>query len=161
MHPDDPDGGRPRDGREGGETFATAFPIAALPFYDTGNTCDNIDDYDEACPYVGSTSPDVVYTYTPPVNQEITISLCDSAYDTKVYVYDVAGATLGCNDDFAGCGPNGWKSKIECLPIQGGVGIYIIVDGYGGSCGAYDLDITNCASPVEEATWGMIKTLYR
>jgi hypothetical protein len=149
------------DGREGGETIETAFAIAALPFYDTGDTSDNVDDYDESCPYVGSTSPDVVYAYTPPSNQEITISLCDSGYDTKTYVYDVTGALLACNDDFAGCGPSGWRSKIECLPIQDGVEIYIVIDGYGGNLGFYDLDITSCASPVEEATWGMIKVLYR
>jgi len=53
------------DGREGGETIATAIVIGSMPFTDTGNTSDNIHDYDEACTYTGSTSPDVVYAYTP------------------------------------------------------------------------------------------------
>ena len=60
--PSDP--GTP-DGREGGETVGDAFVIPALPFVDTGNTSDNIDDYDEDCPYTGSLSPDVVYAWAP------------------------------------------------------------------------------------------------
>jgi hypothetical protein len=149
------------DGREGGETIATAFPIPALPYYDAGATCDNLNDYDEACPYTGSTSPDVVYVYTPAENQDITIGLCNSFYDTKVYVYDDAGALLACNDDFPGCGPNGWRSKIECLGVPGGLNLYIVVDGYGGDCGDYELNVYLCGSPVEETTWGTIKVLYR
>jgi hypothetical protein len=59
------DPGKP-DSREGGETIADAWVIYALPFNDTGNTSDNVNDYDEICPFSGSTSPDVVYAYEPP-----------------------------------------------------------------------------------------------
>jgi len=44
------------DGREGGEIIESAFPIPALPFVDTGNTCDNLDNFEELCPYY-SNSP--------------------------------------------------------------------------------------------------------
>ena len=71
------------DGREGGETVDTAFPILSLPFSDTGNTCDNIHDYDEACPYMGSDSKDVVYSFTPGTDLSIDVDLCGSSYDTK------------------------------------------------------------------------------
>ena len=41
---------------EGGETIADAVEVP-FPFTDTGATCDNIDDYDEVCPYADSNSP--------------------------------------------------------------------------------------------------------
>jgi hypothetical protein len=133
----------PPSGREGGETIATAIPIAGLPFNDSGNTCDNINDYDEVCPYSGSTAPDVVYSYTPAVNRSIRIDLCGSSYDTKVYVYEnIVGNLVACNDDFyydATCG--NYTSLIAGLPLTGGNTYYIVVDGYGGACGDYNLAI--------------------
>jgi hypothetical protein len=129
------------DGREGGEDCASAFVIASLPFSDTGATCDNIDDYDEVCPYSGSTSPDVVYSYTPAGDEAITVDLCNSSYDTKVYIYEaVCGNLLACNDD-AGCGYSGWQSLLDNINLAGGVTYYIVVDGYGGDCGEYVMDV--------------------
>ena len=46
--------------RQGGEDIASAFYVSSLPFNDTGTTTGYNDDYDEVCPYSGSTSPDVV-----------------------------------------------------------------------------------------------------
>jgi len=129
------------DGREGGETIATAFPIPSLPFSDTGNTCDNFNDYDEVCPYTGSTSPDVVYSYTPAADEAITVDLCASQYDTKVYIYaGGVGNLVACNDD-AGCGYSGWQSLLENVALSAGVTYYIVVDGYGGDCGTYDIQV--------------------
>jgi hypothetical protein len=141
------------DGREGGETIATAWTIYALPFGDTGNTCDNIDDYDEVCPYTGSTSPDVVYAYAPPADMCVSISLCDSYYDTKVYVYeDVVGNVPidGCNDDNFNCvnPPVSYTSWIESVVMLAGHTYYIVVDGYGGGCGDYVLEMTEVDCPV-------------
>jgi hypothetical protein len=135
--------GKP-DGREGGETIGTAFPIMSLPFVDTGNTCDNIDDYEETCPY-GSTSPDVVYSFTPGTNMLIDIDLCGSTYDTKTYVYAggyTPGAPYACNDDFyydATCGY--YTSFLEAVAVTAGTTYYIVIDGYGGDCGDYLLEV--------------------
>ena len=129
------------DNREGGETIGTAFPIGSLPFTDSGNTCDNIDDYDEECPYTLSTSPDVVYTFTPTGNTAITVDLCGSGYDTKTYVYDSGMMTVACNDDFyfdATCGT--YVSYLEAT-LTGGQTYYIVIDGYGGDCGDYVLNV--------------------
>ena len=38
--------------------------IDALPYVMMGTTVGYTDDYDEECPYTGSTSPDVVYSFT-------------------------------------------------------------------------------------------------
>ena len=131
------------EGRDGGEDISTAVVIPSLPFNDTGNTCPYLNDYDETCPYSGGTAPDVVYAYTPSGAEMITIDLCSSLYDTKVYVYeDIAtpGAPYACNDD--ACGSDGFKSLISNLLITPGHTYYIVVDGYGTSCGDYVLSIT-------------------
>jgi hypothetical protein len=125
----------------GGDTIGDAVLIMGLPFYDTGNTCDFADDYDVACPYTGSTSPDVVYMYVPPDDIIVTISLCDSEYDTKVYVFDSSLVVVACNDD-AGCGITGFQSRIDAVALTGGETYYIVVDGYGGDCGDYVIDVT-------------------
>ena len=138
------DPGQP-DGREGGETIETAWMIYALPFADTGNTCDNINDYDEECPYTGSLSPDVVYAYEPPYDMCVSISLCDSYYDTKLYVYENVVGNVdwpnGCNDDNFNCvnPPVSYTSWIESLELFAGNTYYIVVDGYGSGCGDYVL----------------------
>jgi hypothetical protein len=135
--PSDP--GTP-DGREGGETDADAFVIPSLPFTDMGNTSDNIDDYDEVCPYTGSTSPDVVYLYTPTIDIPIDITLCTSGYDTKVYVYEngiTPGDFVACNDD-ADCA-QAYRSKLEWVELSAGNSYYIVVDGFGGDMGDYEL----------------------
>ena len=130
------------DSREGGEDFATAFPILSLPFYDTGNTLDNVDNYDAVCPYSGSTSPDVVYSFIPPIDWFYTVDLCGSLYDTKTYIFDSAGNLIDCNDDFysdKSCGH--YVSLIPMAPLNGGETYFIVIDGYGGDAGDYTLEV--------------------
>jgi hypothetical protein len=141
----------PPSGREGGETIATAISVNSLPFNDIGYTCDNVNDYDEACPYTGSLAPDVVYSYTPSVNQYVNIDLCGSSYDTKVFVYEnsyTPGFPYACNDDYyfdATCGI--FVSALLNLSLTGGNTYYIVIDGYGGACGDYILNITGYTPP--------------
>jgi hypothetical protein len=130
-------------GREGGETIATAVPIPGLPFSDTGYTCDNIHDYDVACSFTGSTSPDVVYSYVPPADELVQMDLCLSDYDTKIYVFDTAMNVVGCNDDFWYAAPCYVYSSYLEVFLTGGETYYIVVDGYGYSCGNYNLDMTS------------------
>lgn len=134
----------PASSRVGGETMATAVEIPSLPYSDSGTTLGAVDDYDEACPFEGSLSPDVVYTYTPTSTGPISIDLCHSDYDTKVYVYDDTGEVVACNDDFympgdAVCLP--FASKIEYLELSGLTTYYIVIDGYEGEAGDYVLDV--------------------
>lgn len=124
----------------GGENIGSAVNIPALPYSDSGNTCGFLNDYDEVCPFTGSTSPDVVYAYTPGAAGSIDVSLCNSGYDTKVYVYqNAAGNLVGCNDD--ACGSDGFRSQIEGVPVSPGNTYYIVVDGYFGACGDYELSV--------------------
>ena len=153
KEPEITDPGKPDD-REGGETIADAWMIYALPFNDTGNTTDNFDDYDEQCPFTGSTSPDVVYAYEPTADMCVGISLCNSYYDTKVYVYeDVVGNVPfgGCNDDNFDCvnPPVSYTSWIPSVQMLAGHVYYIVVDGYGGSSGDYVIEVYESTLPCE------------
>jgi hypothetical protein len=138
------------EGRDPGDTVDDPFVIDYLPFYGTGDTCPFINDYDACCPYTGSTSPDAVYRYDCPYSCVVTIDLCESLYDTKVYVYEneyVNGGEIACNDDYPGCGPNGYRSWLMVEFTEGNT-YYIVVDGYTGACGTYELyveDYLPCA----------------
>ena len=135
------------DSKDGGETIESAIEIV-LPFSDTGATCDNIDDYDVACPYSGSTSPDVVYTFLASSESNVRIDLCGSSYDTKVYLYDEDLNVIACNDDFYSGPPCGsYVSLLELVPVQAGSRYYVVVDGYGGDCGEYFLTVENDCLP--------------
>ncbi|MBD3220809.1 hypothetical protein GF314_06165 [bacterium] len=125
--------------RQGGDTIADAVPIT-LPYQGDGTTTGYTDDYDEACPYPQSTSPDVVYTFTAGADLSLDIDLCGSSYDTKVYVYDDQMNLIACNDDHYTGEPCGqYVSRIETMPVTGGVTYFLIIDGYGGDSGQYEL----------------------
>jgi len=124
--------------RQGGDTFADAVPIP-LQYEITGSTVGYADDYDEVCPYDGSTSPDVVYTVTPGGDAAVNIDLYGSSYDTKLYVYDIDLNLIACNDDYY---PD-YTSKLENVYLLGGMQYYIVIDGYGNSAGDNNLYITD------------------
>jgi len=128
--------------KQGGDTIGDATVIPGLPFYTTGTTAGYIDNYDEMCPY-GSSSPDVVYSFTPDSDVQINVDLCGSGYDTKTYIYDGEWPHLiACNDDFyfdEVCGT--YTSKIENATLFGGNTYYIVIDGYGDDSGDYVLDV--------------------
>jgi hypothetical protein len=133
------------DARVGGDTVASAVPIPELPFSDTGSTAGFNDDYDEICPYDAPGSPDVVYSLELVESVSLTVDLCGSSYDTKVYLYDEALQLITCNDDYYfdedPCGL--YVSKIAGAILAGGQTIYIVVDGYGGEFGDYVLEVTS------------------
>ena len=129
-------------GRQGGDTVGEATNISSLPFSDTGTTIGYTDDYDEVCPYTDSTSPDVVYSFTPGADITVYITLCNgSDYDTKLYVYEnevTPGAPFACNDDAC----VNYESELYGLELFYGNTYFIVIDGYFGDEGNYVLDIT-------------------
>jgi hypothetical protein len=149
-------------GRPGGETIEDATVIPALPFSDAGNTCDFVDDYDEVCPYTGSTSPDCVYSFAPEADVLVDIFLCMSMYDTKVYVYEdghTPGAPYACNDDNSSCGDYNtymYQSWLTEITFYAGHTYYIVVDGYGGDCGEYVLDVYEVLPCIVECPAGAL-----
>ena len=143
--------------RQGGDTDVDATVIDALPYLMMGTTVGYTDDYDEECPYTGSTSPDVVYSFTSTVDTAITVNTCGegSLYDTKLYVYEGAMGTLAttltgdvaCNDDFCQNSVQNWLSLIEGVVINANTTYYIVVDGYGGESGDYELSVEGVEPP--------------
>ena len=128
----------------------------------TGTTVGFTNDYDETCPYSGSTSPDVVYKMTIPDSLNgLIIDLCDSWYDSKVYVYSGADLANGdttniaCNDDFCSSDSSSYTSYLEIgssLAEDGGVSAgyyYIVIDGYGTSEGTYWMEVTAMVPPAD------------
>jgi len=154
--------GPPCEDRVEGDTIEECWTIAALPFNDANTTCGFSDDYDEVCPYAGSTSPDVVYAYEPPADMCVSIRLCDSYYDTKFFVYEdelTPGSPYVCNDDNFDCidPPVSYTSWIDEVALSAGHTYYIVVDGYGGDCGDYVLEMTevDCTPPCDVVCDGL------
>jgi len=90
----------PAEVKQGGDTILDATVIPGLPYSDTGTTCGYTNDYEEVCPFEGSFSPDVVYSFTPGSDMLIDVDLCRSGYDTQTYIYDSSLSVIACNDDF-------------------------------------------------------------
>ena len=123
--------------RQGGDTVLDAV-FVTVPVVDlTGSTAGYGDDYDEVCPYDGSTSPDVVYRLAPQRDTVVDIDMLGSTYDTKIYVYGEDMTLVACNDDFY---PD-YVSKIEAVLLLGDVKYFLVIDGYGGDFGDYVLNI--------------------
>ena len=131
-----------------GDSIGNPFVVDALPFSTAGSTVGFTDDYDEVCPYTGSTSPDVVYELTlssTPTNP-IVIDLCGSSYDTKVFVYANGDTSdlVACNDDYC----PGYMSYLEIDPDSIPAGTYhIVIDGWSGDEGDYALEIYESDPP--------------
>ncbi len=126
-----------------GEVCETAIVVDALPYFATDSTTGFDDDYDAVCPYAGSIAPDVVFSYTPTADGLVDVDLCESGYDTKVYIYEndcTAGTEIACNDDACyDSQGNPYRSRLEQVQLFANNTYYIVVDGYGSSSGFFDL----------------------
>ena len=121
--------------RGGGETIATATVIPMMPYIDSGTTTGFADDYQETCtaPQIPQ-NPDVVYSYTPTIDELVDISLCDTTYGdypTYLWIYDEDTNVVACNRFGAGCmgTPSTARSVLEDVPMDSGLAYYIVVDG--------------------------------
>ncbi len=123
--------------RQGGDNVLDAADLV-IPTVDlVGTTIGYTDYYDEVCPYTNSTSPDVVYTFTPDQSVAINVDMFGSAYDTKIYIYDANLNLVNCNDDFY----SDYTSRLENVAVAGGEVYYLVIDGYGGDAGEYLLNV--------------------
>jgi len=136
---------------EGSEYPDGSVTIPSLPFSDTGDTSDNTDDFDgfdgAGCPYDGSTSPDVFYAYTPSESGMVSFVLCESLYDTKIYVLDDDFNMIGCVDDSCNnSAGDPYRSNID-IDLMAGNTYHIAIDGWSGDMGVYDLQVTGFEPP--------------
>jgi hypothetical protein len=138
-----------------GDSCANPYIIPeSFPYTDSGNTCGMQD----VCDITGDNSTETIYEMTITSSRTLTVSLCDSDpdFDTKLAVFQNncctgPGTEFAYNDDWCD-----WQSEITALFIPGVY--YIVVDGYGGECGDYVLDIFDyvppVCDPVETLTFG-------
>jgi hypothetical protein len=134
------------DERQGGEDIDSAVGIWSLPFSDQGTTDGYLNDYDEECPNP-STSPDVVYFLgNGRAYDALSIDLCDSNYDTKVYVYQIVcndTLVIACNDDYPCPGGDGRsvQSRLDNIPLEPCRVYYIVIDGGNDESGDYNVEM--------------------
>ncbi len=96
-----------------------------------------------------STNRDIWYRYQALNDKLVTVSLCDSSYDTHLSVYDGGvcppSVLLECNDNSPDCFP---PTRSELTFVSAAGGEYLIrVGGFGSQTGAGTLEITAVALP--------------
>ena len=131
-----------------GNLFQSAFEIDMLPFVGSGNTANGFENNYDDCSDI-SDSPDAVYVYQATADTLIDISTCYSSFDTKVYVYEetdglINPAPISCNEDagfydYYYCGY--YTSYVDSVQMTMGRKYYIVVDGWGGDAGYYNLQV--------------------
>jgi len=138
-----------------GDSISNPFVIDSVPyfddadmhqiFWDSASTVGFTNDYDEVCPYSGSTSPDVVYEITLDSSAvKMVVDLCESYYDSKVYIYANGDVNdlVACNDDYCSASHGqSYTSYLELSDVEAGT-YHIVIDGYGGDEGTYLLDVS-------------------
>jgi hypothetical protein len=95
-------------------------------------------------------SPEQVFQWTPAISGKAMISTCGSGtkFDTVVYMRNGncrSGAQVACNDDTAGCGtgePNDHHGSTIAPVVTAGQIYFIVVDGYNGRSGTFNLTVT-------------------
>ena len=125
-----------------GDTCTTAQPVACGDSI-TGTTV-GATDIDEPVDFCGTGggAPGVWYEFTG-TGDIVTMSLCNSTFDTKIQVWEGDCTNLTCvngNDDACGV-----QSETVFLS-NAGTTYYVYVFGFGSSTGDYTLDVT-CVTP--------------
>ncbi|HPB31595.1 MAG TPA: hypothetical protein PLB62_09080, partial [Candidatus Sumerlaeota bacterium] len=116
--------------------------IDTLPYVTTDTTTGARDNYSVKCCFVDykSTGPDVVYSYTPPVNQSLVVSLTplSDALDGDSWIYVVTD----CENIEENCYRFS-RDGYECLSVQAGTTYYFIIDGEeSGDHGEFRLEFS-------------------
>lgn len=132
-----------------GDVCETSIQIPALPFTDYGNTCCMADNY---APCVGADSREVVYQYSTPTCQDVTVSLCGSSYDTGLGIY---GGTCPNISPLIVCGDDGYCGDVYTyqstvtFTAEANTNYQILVHGFSANCGNYALNVTStpCVIP--------------
>eukprot|EP00958_Prasinococcus_capsulatus_P027326 scaffold5384_cov242-Prasinococcus_capsulatus_cf.AAC.4 len=113
-----------------------------------GSTCGYFDTLDYECDDDYCLAPDVAYSFTLQESGPVTISTCGSSFNTFLRLFtDAGGFTYGeeissCDD----CGGCDGMAELELSSLPPG-DYLVVVDGSGGECGDYQLQITCGDSP--------------
>ncbi len=114
-------------------SFALVRPSLTTFYTDTKNNSP-LNRYDND---FGQPSDDIYYRFSIVTGTTVTISLFNSELsDTYLHLLNASGGVITYNDDYNGS----LKSKIISYLSPGTY--YIVVEGYGNSCGNITLDLT-------------------
>ena len=144
--------GAPITGPPGDDSSTVLGLLSGVPATDTnrGATLQAGED-PLSCGVDGGNS--VWRAFVAPGQGEATVDLVGSTFDTVLGVYDDEFTELACNDDFTSL-----TSRIEDLPVRGGVPYYVRISGYDGDEGdlviAYDFDAAGFTSIVIDGRLG-------
>jgi hypothetical protein len=147
-----------------GDVCETAFPIPSGDFTIIGTNVGFNNDYpldSGSCTGYSASGQDVVYYTNLDVGDEFTVTMdTDTDWDDSIYMITDCGDPMGScvvgADDY----PD--MSTFTYIATEAGT-YYLIVSAYGSGQGGYTIYGFNGGSvtPVETATWGSVKTLYR
>ena len=95
--------------------------------------------------------PEYAYIYTAPFDGSVTATLTNETAETDIFILDATDS---------GCDPKaclGWGYASANVSVKAGKTYYIVVDGYKGAEGKYNLEIsctpaveTNCSDGIDE-----------
>jgi hypothetical protein len=133
------------DGNEEG-AYQLDIEFLACPAEDLGNSVpQSVDGSTVGYPDILSatncmsdgTAPDYTFEFTAPETATYTFDTGGSAYDTYLYVQDMAcnGPELACNDDAIGL-----QSEVSVDLVQDQT-VVIVVSGYSGQSGSFVLNL--------------------
>ena len=90
------------------------------------------------CRHQSAYISDHTYIWSAPYSGTFTFTTFGSSYDTVLSVFNRSNsAAMACNDDFGGT----LQSSVT-LSVLAGQQVGIVVDGYGGACGSFSLNIS-------------------
>ena len=113
-------------------TLGTTLPVTV-----SGSTSSATNSFTPSCS-PSSTAPEHTWSFTAPTSKQYQIDTEGSSYDTVLHVLGGAcsGSTLACDDD-AGSG----NASLVSLFLNAGQTVTIVVDGFGGGSGSYQLHV--------------------
>lgn len=117
---------------------ALGSPVAA------GNTNGLTNEFSPSCITAdpGNTAPEATYIWKTSTAGTYTLTTAGSTFDTTLELYNLSGATVGCNDDTGGT----QQSRLV-LALPANTEYLINLDGWRAASGAYRLNITRSAPP--------------
>ncbi len=104
-----------------------------------GSTTNNIDQY--SCSSWDESAPEYTYSFRPEASEAVTICLSNMDEDLDIFVVEESGGCDGNN-----CVDYG--NTCATVDVVAGQTYYLVVDGYQGATGAYDIEVT-CPSTSE------------
>lgn len=138
-----------------GADLCTNAPTITDGVYDFDTTGAGTDGVAHAsCQFDGQTYNDIWWQYNAQCSGNLTVSLCGSAYDTDMVIYNTCACTpgdanlAGCNDDGCpGSGDPSYRSELT-VPVVAGSCYLIRVGGWNaGNEGLGTMTISNDGAP--------------